>query len=125
MYYRARYFDPATGEFASQDPLGYVDGMSRYSAYFAPNAVDPSGTIRQKIQDKELIEKIRKALKKSGLPAIGTGHMDSASGKWIKGFWVRHKRKTAGFDCDDSAYVSYHCLLRTFDKDATIRKSIF
>ncbi len=43
MYFRARYYDPNLGEFISRDPLGYVDGMSLYRAYFVPGAVDPSG----------------------------------------------------------------------------------
>ena len=45
MYFRARYYDPNTGEFISRDPLGYVDGMSLYRAYFVPGGVDPSGTV--------------------------------------------------------------------------------
>ena len=43
LYFRARYYDPQTGEFISRDPLGYVDGMSQYRAYFVPGAVDPTG----------------------------------------------------------------------------------
>ena len=43
-YFRARYYDPTNGEFVSQDPLEYVDGMSLMRAYFAPNTVDPHGT---------------------------------------------------------------------------------
>ncbi len=44
MYYRARYYDPDTNEFVSQDPLGYVDGYSMYRGYFVPNGNDPAGT---------------------------------------------------------------------------------
>lgn len=44
MYFRARYYDPATGEFISRDPLEYVDGMSHYRGYFAGVGSDPSGT---------------------------------------------------------------------------------
>jgi hypothetical protein len=29
--------------FVSRDPLGYVDGMGLYGAYFVPNAMDPYG----------------------------------------------------------------------------------
>ena len=43
MYFRARYYDPNTGEFISRDPLEYVDGMSQYRAYFVPNDLDPQG----------------------------------------------------------------------------------
>ena len=43
MYFRARYYDPQTGEFISRDPLGYVDGMSQYRGYFVPGGVDPFG----------------------------------------------------------------------------------
>ena len=43
LYFRARYYDPQTGEFISRDPLEYVDGMSQYRAYFVPGATDPFG----------------------------------------------------------------------------------
>ena len=43
MYFRARYYDPATGEFISRDPLEYVDGMSLYRGYFVPGGADPFG----------------------------------------------------------------------------------
>jgi hypothetical protein len=43
MYFRARYYDPQTGEFVSRDPLEYVDGMSQYRGYFVPGKIDPRG----------------------------------------------------------------------------------
>ena len=43
MYFRARYYSPQLGQFISRDPLGYVDGMSQYRAYFVPGGVDPWG----------------------------------------------------------------------------------
>ncbi len=43
MYFRARYYDPSTGEFLSQDPLEYVDGMSQYRGYFVGVGIDPFG----------------------------------------------------------------------------------
>ena len=49
MYFRARYYDPATGEFISRDPLEYVDGMSLYRGYFVPGGVDPFGLFQDGI----------------------------------------------------------------------------
>ena len=43
IYFRARYYDPTTGEFTSRDPLEYVDGMSLMRGYLAMQKVDPSG----------------------------------------------------------------------------------
>lgn len=42
---RARYYDTSTGEFCSQDPLEYVDGMSLYLGYFVMVQRDPSGML--------------------------------------------------------------------------------
>ena len=44
MYFRARYYSPQLGQFISRDPLGYVDGMSQYRAYFVPGGTDPTGS---------------------------------------------------------------------------------
>jgi len=43
MHFRARMYDPASGEFISRDPLEYVDGMSLYRGYFEISSVDPYG----------------------------------------------------------------------------------
>jgi RHS repeat-associated protein len=45
MYFRARYYDPSTGEFTSPDPLEYVDGMSLYRGYMGLRGLDPNGTV--------------------------------------------------------------------------------
>ena len=45
MYFRARYYSPQLGQFISRDPLGYVDGMSQYRAYFVPGGMDPQGLV--------------------------------------------------------------------------------
>ena len=42
-YKRARFYSAQLGRFISRDPLGFVDGMSLYRAYFVPGKVDPSG----------------------------------------------------------------------------------
>ena len=40
---RARYYHAELGRFISRDPIGYVDGMNLYRAYFVPQGVDPRG----------------------------------------------------------------------------------
>jgi RHS repeat-associated protein len=42
-YFRARWLEPKAGRFIGRDPLGYVDGMGLYGAYFAVRVTDPSG----------------------------------------------------------------------------------
>jgi RHS repeat-associated protein len=42
-YFRARWLEPKAGRFIGRDPLGYVDGMSLYGAYFVPRNLDPFG----------------------------------------------------------------------------------
>ncbi len=45
VYMRARYFDPSTGQFTSEDPLGLGGGINffRYAGNSPTVAVDPSG----------------------------------------------------------------------------------
>jgi RHS repeat-associated protein len=40
-----RYYAPTFGRFLSRDPLGYVDGMNPFRAYFVPNGLDPTGLV--------------------------------------------------------------------------------
>ncbi len=40
---RARNYQPTTGRWTSQDPIGFAGGMNLFLAYFAPNSTDPSG----------------------------------------------------------------------------------
>jgi len=50
-YYRARYYDPNQGRFTQRDPLGYVDGINRYS-YVHNNPInfnDPSGLVARAV----------------------------------------------------------------------------
>ncbi len=42
-YFRARHYNPELGKFQTRDRLGYIDGMNLYTAYFAPNGIDPTG----------------------------------------------------------------------------------
>lgn len=43
MYNSARYYDAATGEFLSPDPLEFVDSMSVYRGHFRLGGIDPFG----------------------------------------------------------------------------------
>ncbi len=42
---RARNYQPTTGRWTSQDPIGFAGGINLYGAYFIPNATDPSGML--------------------------------------------------------------------------------
>ena len=63
MYFRARYYSPQLGQFISRDPLGYVDGMSQYRAYFVPGNVDPSGEAITKAVCEAAVAKAKKEAK--------------------------------------------------------------
>jgi type VI secretion system secreted protein VgrG len=45
LFYRARYYSPATGRFISEDPLGLLAGTNLYGYVFSSptNFVDPTG----------------------------------------------------------------------------------
>ncbi len=50
-YYRARWYDANTGQFISEDPLGYAAGdqnLYRYVGNSPTNATDPSGLKKKK-----------------------------------------------------------------------------
>ena len=46
-YFRARYYSAHLGRFISRDPLGFVDGLNLYRAYFVSRDVDPFGLFVQ------------------------------------------------------------------------------
>ncbi|HXJ94595.1 MAG TPA: RHS repeat-associated core domain-containing protein, partial [Terriglobia bacterium] len=64
-YMRARYFDPKTGRFLSEDPLGFSvgDNFYAYSLNSPVNFVDPAGLSPFDLYN--LYEKARKKLKKA------------------------------------------------------------
>ena len=45
MYYRARYYDPSTGRFLNEDPIGIVGGINlyQYTDNDPADLLDPSG----------------------------------------------------------------------------------
>ncbi|MFO0529650.1 MAG: RHS repeat domain-containing protein, partial [Planctomycetota bacterium] len=48
-YFRARWLEPKAGRFIGRDPLGYVDGMGLYRAYFVPCQWDASGMVTARL----------------------------------------------------------------------------
>ncbi|WP_231879562.1 RHS repeat-associated core domain-containing protein [Methylomonas koyamae] len=53
IYYRARYYDPNQIRFTQRDPLGYTDGLNRYS-YVHNNPInfnDPNGLLANKVSN--------------------------------------------------------------------------
>ncbi|MFO0344196.1 MAG: RHS repeat-associated core domain-containing protein, partial [Planctomycetota bacterium] len=52
-YFRARWLEPKAGRFIGRDPLGYVDGMGLYGAYFTVRGVDPYGLLLSPFQDPQ------------------------------------------------------------------------
>jgi len=54
-FYRARYYDPRTGRFLSEDPIGYSDGMNlfSYTRNNPLNFIDPFGL--QCVLEQELL----------------------------------------------------------------------
>jgi RHS repeat-associated protein len=51
-YYRRRYYNPGTGRFASEDPIGFAAGdpnLNQYAGNNATGAVDPSGLVTEEL----------------------------------------------------------------------------
>jgi len=52
-----RYYNTENGRFIQRDPLGYVDGMSLYNAYFAERfALDPMGLQFEIVTPEEIAQ---------------------------------------------------------------------
>ncbi len=53
VYFRARWYDPATGAFLTPDPAGYADSSNLYAGFAGDpvNNADPSGEIVESIWD--------------------------------------------------------------------------
>jgi RHS repeat-associated protein len=78
-YYRARYYNPATGRFLSEDPLGFDGGFTNLYAYVGDiptKYTDPSG-MQEIILDPALIdEALEVASPKQSLPMPDGGRLD-------------------------------------------------
>ena len=84
-YFRARYFEPEVGGFASQDPLGFVDGYSLYNGYFSNNfTTDAFGYCAGGCPGKEVTMgpmKFENILSVTDVKfESGTSHFDSTTG---------------------------------------------
>ena len=75
---RARYYHAELGRFISRDPIGYVDGMNLYRAYFVPTYVDPTGQLMR--HDKPTIP-IPKPAKKKKRTLCGNLSFTCSDGK--------------------------------------------
>ena len=72
MWYRARWYDPETGRFVSEDPIGFSAGdanLNRCVGNSPANGTDPSG--------KSWIKKVRVVL-------TASGHLVFKNGKKLK-----------------------------------------
>jgi len=70
-YYRARYYDPSTGRFASEDPLGFAAGdtnLYRYVGNLPVNSTDPSGLCARNLGLGGISDRIDNLLKGIGNP---------------------------------------------------------
>jgi hypothetical protein len=69
-------YDAQLGRFISRDPLGTIDGMNLYRAYFVPGGMDPSGNeavgelgnVIRTLPDKECDSSIRILIRISTFP---------------------------------------------------------
>ncbi|MEW4526647.1 RHS repeat-associated core domain-containing protein [Maioricimonas sp. JC845] len=47
LYVRARIYSPTIGRWWNIDPVGMLDGLNFFLAYFVPDGIDPSGELTQ------------------------------------------------------------------------------
>jgi hypothetical protein len=81
MYFRARYYNPLTGEFLSRDPLEFVDGFSLYRGYMGVIGMDPWGLLLSWWDDPLDFDKMSR-------------QPSNEMGRWIKG-----ERGNGIFEC--------------------------
>ncbi len=97
-YYRARYYDPATGRFLIEDPIAFGSGIEFYN-YAKGNPVrwiDPTGLIHQAWTER---------------PFDGRLHDDTAGGLEVLCTDARNKER-------DIAWLQHSILVRSMEIDA-------
>ena len=112
-----RMFDPEVGRFISRDPLGYVDGMSLYNAYFAERfSLDPTGNQLQDIiavdhTKDEAIKRFKKGTGGSIQPNPNNMRVQEGKGLicWV-GPWGYICEKN--FKCDSFAVQKINRVMR-------------
>jgi RHS repeat-associated protein len=100
-FYRARYFDPGTGRFLGEDPIGFRGGLNlyRYVKNEPTRYVDPSGTAltsvdaamqqaiaRGNIEEIQALldasgDELTPALRQAGQVAVDNGSVDAGGAK--------------------------------------------
>lgn len=93
-YYRARYYDPTTGRFISEDPVGFLAGVNfyEYAANSPSNLIDPTGLRQMKPCCPKREEKNILALAESAREQI---NILEAGGKYR----ARHGQELARTTC--------------------------
>ena len=82
-YFRARYYDPSTGRWLSNDPIGISGGLNQY-AFCANNPVmfvDPEGDLFKRKDEHDKLANIKKYV-----------HPDEAAAEALRTVWHRSVR---------------------------------
>ena len=83
-YYRARYYDPTTGTFLSEDPIRWFSGTADFYDYVhnAPvNLIDPLGLRASKTATADCIERALQALFPGVIASVGPA-TNEVGGHW-------------------------------------------
>jgi RHS repeat-associated protein len=131
-YFRARWLEPKAGRFIGRDPLGYVDGMGLYGAYFGLTSVDPSGleTWETTVVGKSFIADIDKhggvgtdphSLSIPLFDTTGFINLDLQvpwPSDWLRGqgsYWLFNTKEDPANDAKDGKYRLYSRLKLEFE----------